>query len=114
VKSQIKKDFASDRLQRYTIKNWLKKQKTKLSVIKPKYLMYESEIRQNEKMELLFKKFDADGSGALDMDEIFELFQQNNVNIEKETIKTMFNNQQFTLENFKNLNNSPNALKCKF
>jgi Ca2+-binding EF-hand superfamily protein len=44
-------------------------------------------------MELLFEKFDADGSGALDMDEIFELFKQNNVEIDRETIKIMFNNQ---------------------
>ena len=28
-------------------------------------------------MEAIFKKFDADGSGALDIGELVELFQQN-------------------------------------
>lgn len=62
-------------------------------------------------MEKLFKRFDADGSGALDMNEMFELFKQNDLEIEMETIKDMFNNQKFTLQNFKDINNSPTSLQ---
>ncbi|CDW84530.1 UNKNOWN [Stylonychia lemnae] len=57
-------------------------------------------------------KFDADGSGALDIDELSELFLENDIGIDKETLKAMFNNQNFTLRNFKNINNSQNSLKC--
>jgi len=42
--------------------------------IKPKYLMSKEQAFQNEKMERLFMKFDADGSGALDMNELYDLF----------------------------------------
>lgn len=51
-------------------------------------------------MEKLFKKFDSDGSGALDVNEIYDLFQENSIEIDKETLKIMFNNQKFTLRNF--------------
>ena len=43
-------------------------------------------------MEKLFKKFDEDGSGALDAGELYDLFQDNGVEIEKDKIKSMFNN----------------------
>ena len=46
------------------------------------------------------------------MEELFELFQDNDIDIDKETLKAMFNNQKFTLRNFKNINNSQNSLKC--
>eukprot|EP00347_Sterkiella_histriomuscorum_P005164 403357651 len=80
-------------------------------IIKPKYLMNEDQVNQNEMMERLFKKFDGDGSGALDINELYELFQDNSVDIDRETLKAMFSNQKFTLRNFKNINNSPDALK---
>ena len=37
--------------------------------ISKKYLMSEQEIKQNEIIEAIFKKFDSDGSGALDIEE---------------------------------------------
>ena len=54
--------------------------------------MNKREVIQNEKIEKLFTKFDADGSGALDQDELHQLFKDNEVNINKDTIKAMFNN----------------------
>ena len=54
--------------------------------------MNEDEVYQSNKMNQLFTKFDADGSGALDMNEMYELFKQNSVEIDLETIKYMFNN----------------------
>ncbi len=65
---------------------------------------------QNEKIERLFYKFDTDGSGALDADELYVLFKENGVEIDQETIGDMFNNQAFTLRNFKNINNDPMSL----
>lgn len=65
---------------------------------------------QNEKIERLFFKFDTDGSGALDADELYVLFKDNGVEIDAETIGDMFNNQAFTLRNFKNINNNPQSL----
>lgn len=72
--------------------------------------MNEQEVQQNEKIERLFLKFDTDGSGALDSNELYELFRENNVEIDPEIIKEMFNNQAFTMRNFKDINNSPNSL----
>ena len=34
----------------------------------------------------------------------------NQVGIDKETLRVMFNNQKFTMSNFKNINNSAEAL----
>lgn len=67
-------------------------------------------MAQNEKIERLFLKFDTDGSGALDSGELFELFRENGVEIDAETVRDMFNNQAFTLRNFKDINNSPQSL----
>jgi Ca2+-binding EF-hand superfamily protein len=39
--------------------------------------MNEQEVAQNEKIERLFLKFDTDGSGALDSNELYELFKEN-------------------------------------
>jgi hypothetical protein len=41
---------------------------------------------------------------------LYELFKENGVEIDADIINDMFNNQAFTLRNFKDINNSPNAL----
>ena len=43
--------------------------------IKAQYLMSDQEIRQNGIIEAIFTKFDSDGSGALDTNEIIDLFR---------------------------------------
>lgn len=48
-------------------------------------------------MEQIFEKFDADGSGALDLDEIRHLFHQNNVFLEKDVLRLIFGGDEFTL-----------------
>ena len=58
--------------------------------VKAQYLMSDQEIRQNGIIEAIFTKFDSDGSGALDTNEIVDLFKQNKVRLDKETIKAMF------------------------
>ena len=42
--------------------------------ISKQYLFSDQEIKQNEIIEAIFKKFDSDGSGALDNDELIDLF----------------------------------------
>ena len=65
--------------------------------IKKQYLMSEQEIKQDGIIEAIFNKFDSDGSGALDISELVDLFKQNKVTLDKETIKSMFRGEFFTL-----------------
>lgn len=88
----------------HNCKTWLKKQanfaaqvnQTKANQdgegmkVKKQYLMSCQEINQHEIIEQLFKNFDADGSGALDLNELQELFGQNRIYLEKDTIQKMF------------------------
>lgn len=50
----------------------------------------------------LFEKFDADGSGALDADELTILYNENGVLVSEDDIKAMYGdeNVKFTLEMF--------------
>ena len=66
--------------------------------------MSEQEIKQNEIIEELFKKVDADGSGGLDPDELYEIFRDNKITLEKELICKLFDNaDEFTLEKLKSM-----------
>ena len=38
-------------------------------------------------MEQIFKKFDSDGSGALDLGELVDLFKQNKIHLDKEVVR---------------------------
>lgn len=61
-------------------------------------------------IEAIFKKFDTDGSGGLDIGELVELFQQNDVMLDKETILQMFQAKEFTLDKFKAIIDTPEDL----
>ena len=63
----------------------------------------DQEIKQNDIMEQIFKKFDTDGSGALDLDELVDLFRQNKIYLDNEIVKNMFNGECFDLEKFKSM-----------
>lgn len=97
----------SEHLKEFSIKAWLRKLARKQEAIQKKYLMNLQEVLQNEKIERLFVKFDTDGSGALDPDEMYVLFKQNNCEIPTEVLQEMFNHQAFTLRAFKDINDSP-------
>ncbi len=43
--------------------------------------MSEQEINQDNIIETIFKKFDADNSGGLDLEEMVDLFKDNHVNL---------------------------------
>ena len=72
-------------------------------MIKKQYLMSDQEIKQNEIMEQIFKKFDTDGSGSLDLGELVDLFRQNKIYLDNEVVKKMFNGESFSLEKFKSM-----------
>ena len=52
--------------------------------------MSDQELQQDEIIEAFFSRFDADGSGALDLNELTDLFKQNKLKIDKKTVKEMF------------------------
>lgn len=79
--------------------------------IKQDYLMSTREIKQNGIIEALFKNFDADGSGSLDVHELVDLFKENKIRLDKDTIRQMFQGDEFTLTKFKAINNSPEGLQ---
>jgi len=74
--------------------------------IRKEYLMSEQEINQDNIIETIFKKFDADNSGGLDLEEMVDLFKDNNVYLKQSTLKEMFQSDEFTLDGFKALINS--------
>ena len=54
-------------------------------------------------MEQIFKKFDSDGSGSLDLGELVDLFRQNKIHLDREVVKQMFSGEEFTLDKFKSM-----------
>lgn len=118
-------------LKTHQIKNWLKhkvqfskfreptgevpedyeQRHAKIPYVKKEYLMSDQEIKQNQIIETIFTKFDTDGSGSLDLNEIIDLFRQNMVNLDKDTVKEMFQSDEFTLKNFKQIVSSEESLQ---
>ncbi len=60
---------------------------------------------------MIFAKFDTDGSGALDMEELVDLFKQNKIKLSRSTVKEMFQGDEFTLEKFKSIISSDQDLQ---
>ena len=54
-------------------------------------------------MEQIFTKFDSDGSGALDLGELVDLFRQNKIHLDRDIVKQMFSGEEFTLDKFKSM-----------
>jgi len=63
--------------------------------------MSDQELKQDEIIQSFFSRFDTDGSGALDLNELTDLFKQNKLKIDKKTVKEMFQGSEFTLNKFK-------------
>ena len=117
-------------LKEHTTKKWLKKKvvyekvrepvytagqeansAVKIPVICPQYLMSEQERKQDGIIAMIFAKFDTDGSGALDMEELVDLFKQNKIKLSRSTVKEMFQGDEFTLEKFKSIISSDQDLQ---
>lgn len=79
--------------------------------VNKKYLFSEEQRKQNEYMKMLFDQFDADGSGALDIEELTDLYRSNQVPITVDQIERLFGKDAlFTLDEFIRINSSKNDL----
>lgn len=69
------------------------------------YLYNKEELQQKLATIHLFEKFDADGSGALDYQELAELYNQNGVLVSEDEIKNLYNSEtpKFTLNMFESI-----------
>lgn len=67
----------------HPIRKFLKRQR----IVKDNYLFTIQELQQKMSIINLFEKFDADGSGALDYQELAVLYNDNGVPITEEEIK---------------------------
>lgn len=61
----------------------------------------------------MFEKFDTDGSGALDAQELMELYNENSIMVTEDEIHKLYgsNNINFTLQSFEQMNNDKRKLK---
>ncbi len=64
--------------------NWFKKHSFKKT--KRHYLLFPEELIEDMKVRKIFKIFDADGSGALDINEMVEMFKNYNIEVNKEEL----------------------------
>ena len=62
-------------------------------------------------IESIFKKFDKDGTGSLDTNELQDLFKEVNLYFDRETIRKLFVGNSFTLHKFKEILKSQEQLK---
>ena len=72
--------------------------------------MSEQEIKQDDIIEAIFKKFDTDGSGYLDLQEGIDLFASNLVKLNPDVVKKLLGGEDLTLQKFKSIINSQKDL----
>ncbi|CDW91736.1 ef hand family protein [Stylonychia lemnae] len=92
---------------------WVKKhcpEKAKIMYKKTKF-----ELKKHYEVENVFNQFDEDGSQTLDVNELFDMFQQNQIYIEKEELQELFElgnpkkHGEMTLEEFINFASNQTA-----
>ena len=73
--------------------------------VKENYIFTPAEIAHNLRILNLFETFDTDGSGALDPDELAELYQENGILVSEAQIALLYDHPdvKFTLEEFSNI-----------
>lgn len=81
--------------------------------VKEQYLYTAEEIQQNLRTLNLFQKFDADGSGALDSQELEILYNENGIMVTEEEIINMYGVSPvlFTLDMFTSITKDKNKLR---
>lgn len=86
-------------MKQFNTKKFFKRQSRN---VKDNYLFSLDELRQKLATINLFEKFDTDGSGALDAEELKILFNENGVMVSEDDIKALFGDAKvkFTLEMF--------------
>jgi len=82
--------------------------------VKETYLFTQEELKQKLATINLFEKFDADGSGALDSEELKTLYNENGIMVTEDEIKKLYGdeNVKFTLEMFESITNQKEKLKA--
>ena len=73
--------------------------------VKQNYLLSKDQLMQKVAILYLFEKFDVDGSGALDPQELAQLFNENGVAVTEEEIKKLYGEDKvvFTLDQFERI-----------
>lgn len=84
------------------MKKFLKRQSGN---VKEAYLFTRDELKQKIASINLFEKFDVDGSGALDSQELTALFNENGIVVTEAEIKRLYgsDNVKFTLDMFESM-----------
>ena len=80
-------------LQNHYVMQWLRnlaKQPEKVATMKEKYYRRTGEILADKQITEMFQKLDTDGSNAISMDEMQELFNENGLQMTVEEIAHMF------------------------
>lgn len=80
-------------MENHVMMNWLRKlsrSPKKEKVLKEKYFRRASEINGDRQIEQMFVKLDSDGSNAISMDEMQELFLENGLQMTTEEVAEMF------------------------
>ena len=76
-----------------------------------KYIYTREQIKQKKQTKYIFDKFDLDGSGGLDTEEVVAIFNEFNVDADTELIESLFGGKvDLTLLNFIKLSHSREAL----
>ena len=73
--------------------NWLKnlaRNPDKVAHLKDKYYRRTAEIQADKQITEMFYKLDTDGSNAISMDEMQELFVENGLSMSREEVAEMF------------------------
>ena len=78
----------SDALNSISTIEWLKKRFFKTTKIQ--YLNNPTELNQHKAIENVFKKLDEDNSNSLDIDEVNQMFINNNISITYDQLKVWF------------------------
>jgi hypothetical protein len=68
--------------------NWFRSRAADKAKIQ--YLNNASELEQHQAIVKVFKKFDSDGNGELEVGELREMFMNNNIDISSEELVTLF------------------------
>ena len=80
-------------MENHVMMNWLRKlsRSPKMEkVLKEKYFRRASEINGDRQIEQMFVKLDSDGSNAISIDEMQELFLENGLQMTTEEVAEMF------------------------
>lgn len=92
--------------------NWFKSRNTSAA---SEYQLSRNEMIKEREMENVFLKFDTDGSGTIGLKELYEMFLDYGVDINKDELKQLFNivdsdgSGELSIEEFKKFSSDPLA-----